>query len=470
MSQVLKRKSRRRQGKIRNSLSALIKERIDAISRVARAWLEPSSPWTHRAQVEIPKYGVYSKEMVGACLKSTFTGYHPESLQKWVRRDFTGRLNNKHWKSKAKILIIPPSTVFAATWQAATAVWLAGASVVLKPSRREPVFPRLLEESIHSVVGKSLPIKRGNLNFQNGKWNVDLFDTVVIYGSDATINQLRTLPGMNHRLIGFGSKISIGYIDRKTLNQSKPSHLNNLMRYAAWDATLYDTRGCLSPQCFYVEEGGKFSPKEFAVKLANAMSRLNLSLPPASAGCHGLPPVEECGYLAIVPRSGTTTDWSFGVVSPTRAPPKASARREPKVPRALARGAPLKRCQEDLFNEESFWQCWQFRQSQGLAHIFNHHVIFHRQSYFEPCGIRRVVFVVPIKNVRSFIRHCGEWASHLSTIAVSNSRSLVRFKNEFGLRSGIRFCEIGQMHQPPPWWHNGGINLLRKIRKMIKTK
>lgn len=369
----------------------------EAIAHVAAIWLVPDSPWMRRAEQEIPRHTPYSPQMVRACLESTFLGYDTKSLWAWVKRDFRSSSSSS---TKSKVLVLLPSTVFAVAWQVATAAWLAGVRVIFKPSRREPLFAKLLKKSVLSEAGSILPIETWNVGQRIR--NFHQHDAIIIFGNDETIRRLETLPTIHHRLLSFGTKVSVAYVNRKSLTGV---FLHALISRAAWDAVLYETQGCLSPQCFYVEEGGKISPERFAEKLAAAMEELDASLPPRIT-------------------------------------------------------------EEDRWAGESFWQRWRFRESQGRAHIFGRHVVFHRESHFEPCGLKRVVFVTSLRRASGLADHLGLWRERLSTIAVSDGMFSKGLSVSFGLgqMDGVRFCKIGQMHQPPPGWRNGGISLLRELK------
>ncbi len=223
------------------------------------------------------------------------------------------------------------------------------------------------------------------------------FAAIIAYGKDSTLQHLQSL---HTRLIGFGSKLSLGFITQEGLWEKNPSELINR---AAWDTVLYETQGCLSPHCFYVKESTTLSAQTFAIKLAKKIREYTKNLP------------------------------------------------QKKIPN------------QDL-EEASFWQRWKFRESQGRAQIFDKSVILHQEA-FEPCGLRRRVFVTPIRYLSELRKHCQEWLPRVSTIALSDKRVEAEFQSMTNRYQGIRFCEIGQMHQPPPWWKNGGISLLRELWK-----
>jgi len=335
--------------------------------------------------------------MAHACLRSTFDGYSVGALREWLRRDLPRPRPQR--PVKARILIIPPSTVFAALWQAATAAWLAGARVVVRPSRRETVFPRLLTESVISIAPGLLPITLDEPARE--LQNLDSFDAVVIYGRDATVAKLQALA--RKKVIGFGTRISLGWIGR---NPWRHGTLHDLAERAAWDVAIYETQGCLSPSCFFVEEDRETSALFFARELERALERL-----------------------------------------------------EARLPRSIAA--------RNEFEEDSFRQKWRFRQSQGLADIPGRHVVLRHDPRLEPAGVPRLSFVAGLCSQSRLMKACGKWWGRVSTIGVSDKKTLSGLRKRFRGHRSLRLCLIGRMHQPEPWWRNGGVNLLGEIARRI---
>jgi len=95
------------------------------------------------------------------------------------------------------------------------------------------------------------------------------FDAVVAFGSDATLTTIGAHVGYPARFIGFGSKASAGYVTRETL--ADESDARELAAGAARDLVLYETEGCLSLHCLFVERGGAVSIERFAGYLQSAL-------------------------------------------------------------------------------------------------------------------------------------------------------------------------------------------------------
>jgi hypothetical protein len=121
---------------------------------------------------------------------------------------------------------------------------------------------------------------------------------------------------VNTRLIGHGHKISFAAIGRERL--SSPDAARSLARGVAYDISLWDQQGCLSPQLCYVEDGGHVGPLAFAEHLAEALSAAALEFPPRQLGFDDQAQVlrfrheAEWSMTGLLASAGST-DWSISV-------------------------------------------------------------------------------------------------------------------------------------------------------------
>jgi hypothetical protein len=106
---------------------------------------------------------------------------------------------------------------------------------------------------------------------------LDDFETVVAFGSDETLAEIRRRCAPDARFVGFGSKGSAGYVAREALADA--AHATSIARAAARDLILYDTQGCLSLHVLFVERGGALTPEQFGALLAAAVERANVEFP-----------------------------------------------------------------------------------------------------------------------------------------------------------------------------------------------
>ena len=94
-------------------------------------------------------------------------------------------------------------------------------------------------------------------------------DTVLAYGSDDTLAALRSRMPAHVHWLPHGHKLSFGLIDAQVLSAR---HAPELALAAAQDVARHDQAGCYSPHVFYVQRGGRVSPREWAQRLAAALN------------------------------------------------------------------------------------------------------------------------------------------------------------------------------------------------------
>jgi hypothetical protein len=103
------------------------------------------------------------------------------------------------------------------------------------------------------------------------------FDAVVAFGSDSTLQTIASGLYPGARFIGYGSRASVGYVDRKSL--STETRAREIAAGAARDLVLYESEGCLSLHALFIERGGMISPERFGEFLAIAVERANVEFP-----------------------------------------------------------------------------------------------------------------------------------------------------------------------------------------------
>jgi acyl-CoA reductase-like NAD-dependent aldehyde dehydrogenase len=106
---------------------------------------------------------------------------------------------------------------------------------------------------------------------------LERFDIIVAFGSDATLSAIRNSLSASTRFIGYGSRASAGYVTREAL--AAHAAAESVARGAARDLVLYETEGCLSLHVLFVENGGVLSPSQFAAILATCVEEANIEFP-----------------------------------------------------------------------------------------------------------------------------------------------------------------------------------------------
>ena len=182
---------------------------------------------------------------------------------------------------------------------------------------------------------------------------------------------------------------------------------------AAFDVSVYDQQGCLSPHVIYVEERGQFGPLKFAASLATAMAQYQLRVPRGT-----LSDAEAASVLQL--RNG----YEFRAASDKRVAVWTSPR-------------------------PNDWT-----------------VIYEDDPSFTPSCMNRVVFVKPTDNFARVMDSVRRYADQISTLGVaplgSDSWQFAEELAELGIH---RVCPLGQMQRPPlSWPHDGRPNLAGLVR------
>jgi hypothetical protein len=296
---------------------------------------------------------------------------------------------------------------------------LVKAANVVRLSSRDPVFPTVFVDALRRV-DPSLADAVGLV-----RWDRDntvltgqlasKAEAVIAYGHDVTVEQIRALTTPQQIFIGYGQKASVAVVTRDALT---PDRLNSLADAMAFDVSVYDQQGCLSPQTVYVENGGAVSPKTFAAALAQAMAAYQVQVP------RGPLTDEEAAQVAAVKSSfefRAAADPQFGIW----APPQGTD--------------------------------WLVLQEPITA--------------FHGTCLNRVIQVQPFDAFESVTASLAPVTGKLSTVGLSEtSPRTAGLEKALAALGANRICPIGQMQRPPlTWQHDGKPNLSLLIRSSAVT-
>ncbi len=104
-------------------------------------------------------------------------------------------------------------------------------------------------------------------------------DAIVVFGSDATVAELRRRARPDQTFLAHGHRVSLGIIFEGDEAPSADA--------AACAVSLFDQQGCLSPQGFYVRETSALNARAYAERLAAALARRHAAHPRAAPGLEG---------------------------------------------------------------------------------------------------------------------------------------------------------------------------------------
>jgi len=152
-----------------------------------------------------------------------------------------------------RVGVVLASNVFVGALRAIALARATAPSVVVRPSRRDPTFARLLVEELGDpalVLDDALDV---------GAFEGELH----VYGSDATIADIRGRA--RGRVVGHGHGLGVAWI-------SAHAALDAAARALAADVVVFDQRGCLSPRIALVE-GALARADAFAERLHGELER-----------------------------------------------------------------------------------------------------------------------------------------------------------------------------------------------------
>jgi hypothetical protein len=388
---------------------------ITALAQAAKNWLDPKNPWRKRAAEQATTPTGFSEAMVNEAIDLTFGAITYESLGELLDRELgnrrvldkfclRGRVRTRAMASRLIVHFLAGNVPAPGIMSICCGLLLRSANLV-KMSARDPVFPVLFLESVREVDAEladcaaALDWPRGELALTQAA--VGDADAVIAYGDDSTVSALRQLAPPTAKFIGYGHKISFAVVAKEAMTEE---NLPRLAQAAAFDASVYDQQGCLSPHVFYVEERGQLGPRKFAAALADAMAAYQTRVP------RGQLSVEEAAEVVKL-----RTSYEFGAASDRRLGVWASP-------------------------AESQWA-----------------VIYDDNPAFVPSCLNRIVFVKPTDGYKRVLDAIQRFASSVSTVGVApmNERALA-FASDLARMGVHRVCPIGQMQRPPLSWHHDG--------------
>ncbi|MDE2607034.1 MAG: acyl-CoA reductase [Burkholderiales bacterium] len=248
----------------------------EAIARL----LDPKDPVRQEAQRLLPAVTGYDAEMVRLALTGFLQSFRAPQLHRFVAEDFANPKVLDEFQPAAKggfVRAFGPELLVHSwagnvpalpLWSLACGLLVKAGNVGKLPSA-EPVFAslfaRLLAE-VHPPLADCLAVtwwKGGDAASAAALFAEA--DTVLAYGGNEAIAQVRAQVPVTARFLGYGHKLGFGLVSRTALDAQRGVAT---ARLAAHDVVRYEQQGCYSPHQFFVQRGGKVDPRAFAHYLA----------------------------------------------------------------------------------------------------------------------------------------------------------------------------------------------------------
>jgi hypothetical protein len=226
-------------------------------------------------------------------------------------------------------------------------------------------------------------------------------ECVTATGSDEMLADLRRRLPARTRLVGYGRRVSFGYIAQEKLSRGNAT---KLVAQAAEDLVAWNQLGCLSPHLLYVQTGGALTPETFADCLASELARREEAEP------RGELAVEEAALIA--------------------------SRRDVYRLRSAVSLATRLWCSEG----STAWT-----------------VVFEEDARFQVSCLNRFVYVKAVADLTQVLHEAEEVRGQVSTVGLAAGvEAIEQLAAQLAAWGVTRVCPIGRMQAPPLLWRHDG--------------
>ena len=394
---------------------------VDIVDRAIARLLDRDDPYRKKAEALLPVITGYDAEMVRLGLTGYLKIFRKPGLNRFLAEDFTnpGILDGFQPMAKGGVARAVGPDVLAHIWAGnvpGLPLWslisglLVKAGNIGKVPSAEPLFAgwfaRLVAE-IEPDIAECFAIvwwKGGD-----GLRETALLreaDVVLAYGGNESLGAIRGRVPVTTRYLPHGHKISFGMISRTTLDARKAAAAAH---QAAYDVVRYDQQGCYSPHVFFVERGGKISPRDFCRYVANELANFEKKFPRRALT------IAEAGDVAA---------W-----------------RHQEEAKALAGND-----SEVIGGPDGAW---------SVAYVEG-------QEDFSPSGLNRTIKIVAVDRLDDVAPRIAPYKAFLQTVGIAAPpEELYRLADRLGQVGVTRISALGQMTAPEAGWHHDGrFNLL----------
>jgi len=400
-----------------------VHEIADILDKASECWLDNRYPKKIFATEAISLFTGFSPEMVNESIRVEHLSSRKPDLLKALRSE----IGNENYLDKfcfsedlrgdskafgpALIAAIFSSNIPGLPHLSIMRSLLVKSPIVGKLSQEEPIFPPLYAETIREidpVLGDCLAI----LSWRGGDETIEklLFEqcgVVIVYGSEETCRSVSQRIPLGSKLISHSHKLGFGMVGREALNKK---NLKNLARRIAYDVTMFDQFACISPQIYFLEQGGEVSPRDFVAHLGEEMTYWQKRIPPARLS------VDVSGTL-----------------------------------RHLRNTYELKE-----LSGEDITMC----ASQDLSWS----VVYEPLSEFVSSPLHRFIRIVPMRNLKEishFARPIKQYLQNISLeVAMERREEMYNLLSSMGVS---RIAPPGKMATPSMMWHHDGLACLGEM-------
>jgi hypothetical protein len=393
---------------------------VKVISETAESWLQPDYPFRRLALEAGPSLTGFQHATLARGLDAFFSELTRENLHALLVQELghahrldemsapaaESKLGHASLARGPELLAhIGAGNIPSPTLLSIVLGLLVRSAQFVKCSSGTSFLPRLFAHSLYQVDPK-LASCLELAEWRGGDQALDesLFmeaECVTATGSDETLASIRQRLPRRARFLGYGHRVSFGYVARGALSVFG---MKKLVARAAEDVIAWNQLGCLSPHLIYVETGGAISPEQFAGKLAEELALYELDESRGEIG------VEDAAIIA--------------------------SRRDFYRVRAAA---------------STDTQLWCSDNSTAWT------VVYEADARFQLSCLNRFVYVKSAANLAEALRQAELVRGQVSTVGLAapddQAQALATELASWGV---TRVCPLGQMQNPPLTWRHDG--------------
>jgi hypothetical protein len=392
---------------------------IQLLDRLGEEWLSPEFPFRREVLESGPEVTGVSEPVLAAGLDQFFKQLNTENLEALLRQELghVYRLDGFHPDehqvtgkrtalARGPFLLahIAPANIPNPVLSEMVFGLLTRSAQFVKCASGSSFIPRLFAHSLYEAdhkAGSCLEVAewKGGIEHLESALFAEA-DCIVATGSDEMLDSIGKKVPRTARFVGYGTRVSFGYITREALEQNAES----VVQKAAADITAWDQRGCLSPHVIYVEDGGKITADAFAALLAGQLESIEKTFPRG--------PLNASDAAAISVRR------SFYEV-------RAAHSLETKM--------------------------WASLQSTAWT------VILESDPRFQVSCANRFICIKAVADLTHALQGAELVREKLSTVGLASTAPQARELSLHFARWGVRrICPLGQMQNPPLGWRHDG--------------
>lgn len=398
-----------------------VAEIIDIVDRAIARLLDRNDAYRQKAERILPVVTGYDADMIRLGLTGYLKTFRKPELQKFMAEDFANPLILDDFQPMPKggfARAFGPD-ILTHIWAGnvpGLPVWglisglLVKAGNIGKVPSAEPLFAGWFAQVLAEVAPEIADCfavvwwKGGDAVREEALLKES--DVVLAYGGNESLAAIRDRVPVTTRYLAYGHKVSFGVVSKAALDTRKAAHAAHR---AAYDIVRYDQQGCYSPHVFFVERGGRVSPKSFAEYLAHELEAFEKKYPRRALS------IAEARDMAA---------WRHG--------------EEIKSFTSEDRGL--------IGSADSAWSVAFIEGTEDLS----------------PSGLNRTIKVVAVDTLADVVPRIAPYKSLLQTVGIAAPpTALYDLSAALGLAGVTRISALGHMTAPEAGWHHDGrFNLL----------